>query len=101
VTLPDDAIGASWQPSDAPCPTLADMYAARTSASERERVDRAWAAWLGLPDDQVGPLLGRLKLYDLRHAAREEQRLTSELAEARAERLALQRGETLLGKEAA
>jgi hypothetical protein len=83
------------------CPSHADMYAAQRSPGERERVDRAYAAWLGLPDDEVGAFLARLKLYDLRHAARLEREAVAELSAAREARMALLRGETQQGREAA
>ena len=72
--------------ADAPLPTMADMYGARTSPSARRRVDVAYAAACGIEDDALEPFLERLALYDLRMRARDETEARREIAHERLRR---------------
>ncbi len=70
--------GARWRADawDVPGPSTADIHRAQVSEAARREVDLAYAAWLGLPDDEVGPFIDGLADFDRR------TRLYFELAEA-------------------
>jgi hypothetical protein len=62
--------------SHGPTVTVSTDEALRSSAARAER-DRQLAAWCGLTDDEVGPFLARLALFDARTPAW-EARLAAE-----------------------
>lgn len=63
-------------------PSVTIDEALRSDAKRRER-DLQLAAWCGLPDDEVGPFLRRLQVFDARTIeweAREARRRAAEVA---------------------
>lgn len=65
-----------------PPPTVTIDEAMRSDTKRRER-DLQLAAWCGLPEDEVGPFLRRLRLFDARTIeweAREARRRAREIS---------------------
>lgn len=69
-----------------PPPSLEERWRARQSESARREVDLAWAAYCGLPDDELGPFLRRLAEYDARAITRAERAALDEARRMAGER---------------
>lgn len=82
-----EGVAAFCKVTDHPMPTRDDMYAARTSPSERRRVDLMYAAACGFEGDEVQVFLDRCALYDIREAARQEADAIERLRDERNRRV--------------
>jgi hypothetical protein len=74
-----------------PVPSVS-IIEALGSESARAKRDVELAAWCGLTEDEVGPFLARLKIFDARTPAWEERMALKEALESRALRRRLEAG---------